>query len=169
MKSRSGNQALNATFDGSFGFKYHKIKKINNMKHLKLTILFLFIAPFLALGQWEEKNIATIFTLTSVKFFDDHHGFIAGGNNIFKTENGGDFWETSFNGFGNIFFEDVFLIGTNKIMAVGKNFDSDQSVIVKSENNGNSWETVNISNSAYLKSIFFIISKKLFKIKIYYT
>lgn len=112
--------------------------------------------PMLVFGQWEEKNIGTFYTLASVRFLNDDLGFVAGGNVIFKTDNGGDLWENSYNGIGNLFFEDVFGIGANRIIAVGKNFDSNQSVIIKSENNGDSWDSVNISNSAFLRSIFFI-------------
>jgi photosystem II stability/assembly factor-like uncharacterized protein len=128
------------------------------MKPTNFTLLLILIIHQISFGQWEEKNISTTSTLSSVHFLDDENGFVAGGNKIFKTIDGGDTWETSFTGSDLVFFEDVLIIEENNIIAVGQDFDSFQSVIVKTIDNGINWDIVNILNTSFLKSIFFTSS-----------
>ncbi len=128
------------------------------MKYLKLTAMLIISVHLNVFGQWDEKSITTNNTLTSVDFFDDDIGFVVGGNKIFKTSSGGDLWTVSYMGSSLIAFEDVFIIDENNVIAVGKDLDSGQSAMVRTDDNGNTWEAVNIANSSFLKSVFFVSS-----------
>ncbi|MFN0215259.1 MAG: YCF48-related protein [Saprospiraceae bacterium] len=94
--------------------------------------------------------------MTSVKFFDAEKGFVAGGNKIFQTKTSGNIWKISYTGSELSFFEDLFMIEENKVVAVGLDFGTGESVIVKTEDGGLSWNTISIQNSSFLKSVFFV-------------
>lgn len=126
------------------------------MQKYKITIILIFGIQLSGFCQWEEKNINTNSILTSVDFLNNEIGYVTGGNKVFKTTNGGDSWVISFTASGTVFFENIVIIDDNKIIAVGKDFDAERSLIIRSENGGGNWETINISNSAFLKSVFFI-------------
>ena len=125
------------------------------MMHFKLTILSFFMFPMLVFGQWEEKSISTPSTLTSVKFYNNDLGFTVGGSNIYKTNNRGDTWELSFTGNSSVFLEDIFIIEAGKAIAIGKDFNTEKSIIVRTGNNGITWNSINASNSALLRSVYF--------------
>ena len=135
-------------------------KRSKNKDMLKLKfIIFLIIAIQIdGLSQWEEKNISTNSTLTAVKFVNEEIGFVAGRNDIFKTENGGDNWEIVHTDLDLVIYEDLLIIEDEKIIAVGYNFGSNQSVITKTSDNGTNWTNANISNSSSLNSVFFTSS-----------
>ena len=125
------------------------------MKPIALTILLIFSLHQISLSQWEEVNISTSSTLSSVHFLNDDLGFVTGGNKIFKTTNGGTTWETSFTGDANFVFQDVLVIQADKIIAVGKDFNTNLSIIAKTQNNGDSWRLIEVSYTSFLSSIFF--------------
>ena len=125
------------------------------MQKIIIIVVLIFGLQISGYSQWEEKNIMTNSTLTSVDFLDDEIGYVVGGNKIFKTENGGDNWETSFSANDMVFFEDIFIINEDKIIAVGKDIGSNQSTISKTVDGGNNWEIISFSNSAFLKSVYF--------------
>ncbi len=126
------------------------------MRHLKLAILLMFMVQMDVFGQWQEKNVATTSVLTSVSFYDTENGYTVGGNKIFKTKNGGDLWAISFIANGSNYLEEILVIDSLSVIAVGKNVDLNQSVIYKTNNGGFSWNAINISNSSFLKSIYFV-------------
>lgn len=128
------------------------------MLKLKFIIFLIIAIQINVFSQWEEKSISTNSTLTSVKFVNEEIGFVAGGNDIFKTENGGDNWEIVHTDLDLVIYEDLLIIEDEKIIAVGYNFDSNQSVITKSSDNGTTWANVNVSNSSSLNSVFFTSS-----------
>jgi len=128
------------------------------MKTLKLIIIFLFVIQYSTSAQWDEKNVMTNTILIAVSFTDDDNGFVAGGNEIYRTIDGGENWEISFLGDDLVFLEDVVVIENNSIIAVGKDFDSNKSIILKTNNSGNSWEMIPVSGSSTLNSIFFVNS-----------
>jgi len=128
------------------------------MQKIKITITLIFGIHLFGYGQWEEKNISTNSTLTCVDFITDDIGFVTGGNKIYKTENGGDDWTISHTASDLVVYEDVFAIDNGKIIAVGKDLNSNQSVITKTENGGADWNNATVSNSSFLKSIFFVTS-----------
>ncbi len=108
-----------------------------------------------AFSQWEEKNISTNTTLSSVNFLNDEIGFVTSSNMIFQTEDGGDNWSLSHSGFDLVLYEDVFAIDNDEIIAVGKDLNLNQAVITKTVNGGQDWIDVAITNSSFLKSVFF--------------
>ncbi len=125
------------------------------MKSIILSFLLIFTLHQIGLSQWEEINISTAINLSSVHFLNEDTGFVVGGNKIFKTTDGGMTWETSFTA-GDLFsFEDVLLVDENKVFAVGKNFDTNLSVIANTKNNGDSWTLVDVASTSFLSSIFF--------------
>ena len=125
---------------------------------LKIKIINVLILGIQISGycQWEEKNISTNSTLTCVDFVTENIGFVTGGNKIYKTENGGDNWANSHTASDLVMYEDVFVINNNKIIAVGKDLNSNQSIITKTENGGVDWNNATVSNSSFLKSVFFV-------------
>ncbi len=133
---------------------FYTFKKRDMLK-LKLFIAVILGVQITGYCQWKEKNISTTSTLTCVDFVTEDTGFVTGGNKIYKTDNGGETWMTSYTASGSIFYEDVFAIDNNKIIAVGKDINSNISVITKTENGGTDWNEVAVLNSSFLKSVFF--------------
>lgn len=126
------------------------------IKPKTFTFLLILFIHQLSFGQWEEKNISTTTTLNSVHFLEDEIGFAAGENEIFKTIDGAESWETSYTGNNLVLLNDVFIIEENIIIAAGKNFLSNSSFIIKSSNNGEDWTEIDISQTSILQSIFFV-------------
>lgn len=110
-------------------------------------------------GQWTAHNIATNHAVTSVDFVSNDVGYVIEGKNIHKTENGGNTWLHVYSGNDGVFYEDLFAIDRDIIVAVGKDFVTRQSVITKTENGGLDWYDVVQANSALLLSVFFISTK----------
>lgn len=106
-------------------------------------------------GQWEEKNISTDQILTSLNFINDNLGYVTGSNQIFKTEDGGENWTITHTSNDLVFFEDVFMINQNTIIAVGKDFDTSKSIISKSTDAGLNWIDTELTNSSLLRSVLF--------------
>ncbi|MEZ4920986.1 MAG: YCF48-related protein [Saprospiraceae bacterium] len=126
------------------------------MKGILFTLCFLFGIQSVLLAQWEEKNVATISTLSAIAFRNETNGFVTGDNTIYKTTNGGDSWQACYTGAGSIFLEDIFLFDGNKAVAVGKDYSLGQSIILKSVDNGQSWTSIQIFNTNLLNSVFFV-------------
>lgn len=125
------------------------------MIKFKITTLLILIIQVISYGQWEQKNISTNSTLSCVDFITDDTGFVTGSNKIFKTENGGDNWTTSHTSDDFVVYEDIFTLNNDEIIAVGKDLSSNQSIITKTENGGANWVETTLSNSSFLKSVFF--------------
>jgi photosystem II stability/assembly factor-like uncharacterized protein len=125
------------------------------MKQAIIILLFILGLSIPANCQWEDKSISINSTLTSVDFVNNEIGFITGGNKIFKTVNGGDDWVISLLTDGVAFYEDIFVIDQDNIIAVGKDFDTGKSIITKTINSGENWIQIPVSTSAFLKSVFF--------------
>ena len=102
------------------------------MKRLTLIICLTLISGF-AFSQWVQLNPEfpiSQYTLTSVFFTDANTGYIAGNEAIFKTIDGGETWNESFEGgFNSICFTD-----TNIGFAVGGN-----GKIIKTIDGGELW------------------------------
>jgi photosystem II stability/assembly factor-like uncharacterized protein len=125
------------------------------MQKLIIIFLLLFGLQITGYSQWEAKNISTSFTLTCVDFLNDDIGFVTGGNRVFKTENGGETWSISYTANSSVFYEDIIVINSNNMIAVGKNVNSGQSTITKTSNGGASWTEIATPNFSFLKSVFF--------------
>ena len=125
------------------------------LKSLVLLPLFLLFQTLL-FAQWQPKNVLTNSTLSSVDFLTEELGYVVGNNKVFKTENGGDNWEISFTGSDLVFLEEVLAIDENKIVAIGKDFGTNQTVMIRSTNGGSTWAPVNIFNTSFLKSMCFL-------------
>jgi photosystem II stability/assembly factor-like uncharacterized protein len=128
------------------------------MKRPTKTLLLILITISYSYGQWEEKNISTDQTLTSLYFASDNVGYVTGSNQIFKTEDGGESWSISHTSNDVVFYEDVFMIDQNIIFAVGKDFDTSKSIISKSTDAGLNWIDLELSNSSLLRSVLFTSS-----------
>ncbi len=128
------------------------------MLKIKFIITLILGIQIAGYGQWEEKNIMTTSTLTCVDFLNDEIGFVIGSNKIYKTENGGDTWVISYTANNLVAYEDIFIIGNDEIIAVGMDLNSNQSIITKSTNGGTDWAEIFITNSSFLKSVFFTSS-----------
>jgi photosystem II stability/assembly factor-like uncharacterized protein len=129
------------------------------MNKIKITIILIIGIHFWGYSQWEEKNISTNWSLSSVDFVTDKIGFVTGANKIYKTINGGNDWMISHTANDLIVFEDIFAIDNNKIIGIGKDLNSNQSVIIKTENGGIDWNNAIVSNSSFLKSVYFVTSE----------
>lgn len=125
------------------------------LKSLILLPLFLLFQTIL-FAQWQPKNVLTNSTLSSVDFITEELGYVVGNNKVFKTENGGDNWEISFTASDLVFFEEVLAIDENRIVAIGKDFGTNQSVMIRSSNGGSTWAPVNIFNTSFFKSVCFV-------------
>lgn len=130
--------------------------KNRTMLKLKMTFTLIIGLQIIGFGQWEERNISTVSTLTSVHFVTEDIGYVVGGNTIYKTENGAEDWDINYNAGDDVLYEDIFVIDNNNIIAIGKDVDSNQSIITKSEDGGNSWIEIPLSTTQLLRSIFFI-------------
>ena len=104
------------------------------MKKLTLIICLTLVSGF-AFSQWVQLNPELPipqYTLTSVFFTDSNTGYIAGNEAIFKTIDGGETWNESFDGgFNSIFFADSI---TGYAVKAG--------TIIKTIDGGASWETL---------------------------
>lgn len=125
------------------------------MKTSTLLLIMSLGFPTLEYSQWIEKNISTNSTLNSVQFRNVDIGYVVGGNDIFKTEDGGDNWEMVYSNAPLISYEDLIIIEEEIIIAVGFDFDNNQSVITKSFDDGLNWTNINVSTSTLLNSIYF--------------
>lgn len=125
------------------------------MKNIVIIILQIVTISNIGFCQWVDKRISTDQTLTSVDFLNAEIGYVTGSNKIFKTIDGGDSWIDSHTSDELVFFEDIFLINKDIIMAVGKDFNANQSIIAKTNDGGNSWSQTVLPSSSLLSSIFF--------------
>ena len=125
------------------------------MLKFKLIIVLIVVIQHLGFSQWEQKNISTASILTSVVFQNEDVGFVVGGNEIFKTEDGGDTWETVHTAPELVIYEDVLIIDNNQVVTVGFDFDINESIITKSTDSGTIWTDANVASFSALKAAFF--------------
>lgn len=124
-----------------------------------LSIALIISLQSVVYSQWTTKNIITSSTLSCVDFVTDELGFVTGDNKVYKTVNGGNSWTACFAASNLIYFEDVYAIDQNHVLAVGLDFNNGKSVMVKTNNGGNNWQAVTLpDDSAFLKSLFFVNS-----------
>jgi photosystem II stability/assembly factor-like uncharacterized protein len=95
----------------------------------------------------------------SIFFTDPLDGWIVGGNGeMFYTADGGNIWSTQGNFDPGSYFWDVFFLNKNYGIAVGANYSDDIGIVIKTENGGDTWDTI-IDNTLvgnYLKSVYII-------------
>lgn len=124
------------------------------MQHLLLSIAVLFVLQFTAHAQWESKNINIDAYLHGVDFLDAETGYVVGGGKIFKTSTGGDQWDISYDAGSSVFLEDVRIAG-NRVVAVGKDFNTEVAIILITTTGGVNWKTIMAPTSDLLRSVFF--------------
>lgn len=129
------------------------------MLKIKFIILLIIGIHVLGYSQWEEKNVSTSTFLNSVHFLNDEVGFVTGSNKIYKTEDGGDDWQLIYLASDLVLYEDILAINEDQIIAVGKDFNLNQSLISISNNGGESWTDILLSGSSLLKSVKFVSSE----------
>ena len=106
-------------------------------------------------SQWIEKSIMTTETLTSVVFSDENIGFVTASNQIFKTSDGGDTWSVLHTANNLVLYEDVSIIDNSSIIAVGKDFEENESVITLSNDGGATWSNIQVQSTSNLRSVYF--------------
>jgi photosystem II stability/assembly factor-like uncharacterized protein len=124
------------------------------MQHILLSFAFIFVFQFTAHAQWESKNINTSASLAGVDFLDAETGYVVGGGKIFKTSTGGDQWDISYDAGSSVFLEDVRIAG-NRVVAVGKDFNTGLAIILLTTTGGANWKIVMPPTSDLLRSVFF--------------
>ncbi len=124
------------------------------MKNIFLSLLFLL--PQLAFAQWATLPIQTTASLTAVNFKNDTEGFTCGGNQIFQTIDGGATWTLRFQGEDLWVIEDIRVVDNTTVIAVGEDFNTGTSLVLRSANNGATWTHIVTGSTAFLKAVFFV-------------
>ncbi len=117
-------------------------------KICKATLVFGILILNLTLSvnaQWECPYWFNIPVLEAVRFKDFNNG-IAVGNKILRTNDNGTTWDTVFSD-TTMYFEDVAYVDSVTILVVGSN--QSNGIIAKSTDDGNTWNTITISNCLF--------------------
>lgn len=117
-----------------------------------LIILFFSISAY---TQWEDKSISADNSVIAVDFINEEKGFVVARNSIYKTDNGGDAWDLVHIDKDLVFYEDIFVIDTEQIIAVGFCFEDNESIITKSIDGGATWTNIENSFRSRITSVFF--------------
>lgn len=92
---------------------------------------------------WITKPSSTTLNLVKVQFPTQNVGYVVATNGkLLKTINAGDSWTTIDLGLNNIFYPTLSCVTENLIFIAGMNTDY-KSILLKSGDGGNSWETIN--------------------------
>jgi len=92
-------------------------------------------------------------------FSDTLNGWIIGGNGeMFYTSNGGDKWTAQGDFNSQMNFNDIFFLTKNYGITVGVNYNTNMGIIIKTEDGGQTWETIagNELKGNYLTSVYII-------------
>ena len=124
------------------------------MKKLYIFI-FIFYSSYVS-AQWTKINTNITETLSSVDFLDENRGLVCGGNKIWKSTDGGQGWVVVFTASDQVTLEEVVWVNNNIAVAVGFNFASNNSYIVRTTDAGSSWNTAFINQISLLTDIYFV-------------
>ena len=121
-----------------------------------ISVVFLCFACLQVQAQWQQLNIGTTETLTSVDFINAQTGLVCGTNKIWKTSDGGQSWSVVFNGNASISLEGVRWASDQVAVAVGFNSATNNGYILRSTDGGQSWNPVTTSIISLLTDVFFV-------------
>lgn len=124
------------------------------MYKINLIIIITLIFQAFGYSQWSKLEIDTELNLNSVDFWNNEYGFVAGWDKIFKTNDGGETWETSYQLPFNHKLFDLKFIDENIIIAIGEDISSGSSLIFRTTDGGNEWG-ITYSSNITLRSISF--------------
>jgi len=107
-------------------------------------------------AQWNQQVSGTTNQLSGVYFLNKDTGYVAGGNTILKTENGGSSWQMSDS--GNFSVQGISFANSTNGFAVGLDVSTDKSAIIKTTNGGISWTIIDFTTKPVLNDIYFVDS-----------
>jgi photosystem II stability/assembly factor-like uncharacterized protein len=135
------------------------------MKRMKYQNIIFLLVIFLNLShlqsQWSDISISPLLNVTSVDFLDNGSIFVVQDNTIFKSSNEGESWIFNYSGVSGSSLEYLETYGTI-LIAVGKDFLNNKSVILRSADGGDNWASIPIDSDSYLKTIELVDDSSFF-------
>jgi len=107
-------------------------------------------------AQWEDISLNIHNDLSGVAFINEKIGFVVGGLNIYKTDDGGEIWKRQTIRSESVFYEDVTIYDEFFVAAIGREVQSNKSVITISQNQGLTWNTYQTGTFGTLTAVDFI-------------
>jgi photosystem II stability/assembly factor-like uncharacterized protein len=125
------------------------------LKGILLSLGMMVLTQTSIIGQWEDISIPVSVTFSSVAFLDNSIGWICGGNEIYKTNDAGENWELVYSGEAVVSIEEVIVINDTTLLAIGKNYESNLTEILRSIDLGLSWTPIENTFYSSLFGVFF--------------
>jgi len=125
---------------------------------MKKFFLFLFFLSFIsAHGQWTQV-FPTPYRYVDVDFFDENIGFIVSLEEVFKSSDGGNNWETVIIPGSKEYYSDIVVIDKNIILNVSGGYAKSpgNGVVCKSEDGGDTWEVKLIDVALDFYELYFL-------------
>lgn len=120
---------------------------------MKYVALFVILTlSQLSIAQWNQQSSGVTNQLTDVRFKTDTEGYVVGASRILKTTDGGNTWNTVHS---SSFYLEAIEITTTKILVVGYNTSTSESMLLSSSNNGVSWIETVLPSAGIVNDIFF--------------
>jgi photosystem II stability/assembly factor-like uncharacterized protein len=119
-------------------------------------LLALLFAQQALFAQWNLLGSPSTEIFSSVHFTSNDTGFVAGLNGIFHTTDGGANWTTAYAADSLDIIEDIFIPSSSLAVAVGQDFGTGISLILRTQNGGASWDEVPTTSMGLLNSVFFV-------------
>ncbi len=107
----------------------------------KLTLILLLLSFNSVYGQWTQV-FPTPYRYVNVDFFDENIGFIVSLEEVYKSTDGGDSWQTVTIPGSKEYYSDIVMIDNDIIWNVSGGYckSPGNGVVCKSEDGGNTWE-----------------------------
>ncbi|PKP01537.1 MAG: hypothetical protein CVU11_14950 [Bacteroidetes bacterium HGW-Bacteroidetes-6] len=124
------------------------------MKKILLSLLIVFSVA-MAHAQWVQQTSGVTFALSDVYFINQDTGFVIGGDNILRTVNSGQTWES----YASPYFLSLMRMSfptPETGYAVGLDLTTNKSTVVKTTNGGNSWANTNMNYNKWLMGTCFL-------------
>ncbi|MDD3877058.1 MAG: YCF48-related protein [Bacteroidales bacterium] len=121
------------------------------------TILFilLFFIVFNSFSQWIQQNTGTSNNIEDIYFLNEDTGFIAGGNILARTYDGGNTWQ-HYNHSDLMSLMGICFVSPLKGFAVGIDLNTDKSLIYRTVNGGHTWTKESLNINLWLFDVFFV-------------
>lgn len=107
-----------------------------------------------ALAQWEICKPSQLDTYSDITFLNEKVGFMCGGNSISKTTDGGQTFSACFS--GNVSLEKIVFLDEQNAIAIGFDYTSLKSVIIRTSDGGNLWYPQLLPFEAFLNDVCLI-------------
>ncbi|MEM9546947.1 MAG: YCF48-related protein [Bacteroidota bacterium] len=128
------------------------------MKSIITLIIFILASNQIGISQWEDRSISTSDPVQSVDFWNEDLGFVIVADKIYKTTDGAENWEVSYDHPTSLLLRDITFVEEEVLIAVGFDFNMNSNIVLKSTDLGENWNLVSSISNFILNSLFFTSS-----------